>query len=149
MNILMILKIIAAVATLATGVLAFVKPSAAYGFTGLNANGIRGVSEIRAVFGGLFIGLGFAPFTTTAQEHDKAMAYVQGLNFISTVAYLAAQARAAIRGRNYVIPDDVKALAVPVLLRRGDGVGKAGKAAVYGQRDCAAGVRRFANPAGI
>ena len=62
MNILTILKIIAALATLATGVLAFVKPSAAYGFTGLNANGIRGVSEIRAVFGGLFIGLGFAPF---------------------------------------------------------------------------------------
>ncbi|GFK93974.1 T-protein [Fundidesulfovibrio magnetotacticus] len=35
--------------------------------------------------------LGFAPFRTTAHEHDRAMAYVQGLNFVSTVAYLAAQ----------------------------------------------------------
>jgi hypothetical protein len=61
MDFLLILKIIAALATAATGLLAFVKPSAAYGFTGLNANGVRGVSEIRAVFGGLFIGLGIAP----------------------------------------------------------------------------------------
>jgi len=61
MNFWMVLKIIAALATAATGLLAFVKPAAAYEFTGLNANGVRGVSEIRAVFGGLFIGLGLAP----------------------------------------------------------------------------------------
>jgi hypothetical protein len=61
MDILMVLKIMAAVATIATGVLAFVKPSAAYGFTGLNTNGVRGVSEIRSIFGGLFIALGAAP----------------------------------------------------------------------------------------
>jgi hypothetical protein len=61
MNILLVLKIIAALATAATGLLALVRPSAAYGFTGLNAAGVRGVSEIRAVFGGLFIGLGLAP----------------------------------------------------------------------------------------
>lgn len=34
--------------------------------------------------------LGFAPFTTTADEHDRAMAYIQGLNFVTTVAYLCA-----------------------------------------------------------
>jgi hypothetical protein len=62
MNILLVLKIMAALATAATGLLALVKPGAAYGFTGLNAAGPRGVSEIRAVFGGLFIGLGIAPF---------------------------------------------------------------------------------------
>ncbi len=61
MNLLQILKIIAALATAATGLLAFVKPDAVYGFTGLVANGARGVSEIRAVFGGLFIALGIAP----------------------------------------------------------------------------------------
>jgi hypothetical protein len=61
MSLLSILKILAALATAATGLLAFIKPSAAYGFTGLNANGARGVSEIRAVFGGLFIALGLAP----------------------------------------------------------------------------------------
>jgi hypothetical protein len=62
MNILLVGKIIAALATAATGLLALIKPSAAYGFTGLNAVGARGVSEIRAVFGGLLIGLGLAPF---------------------------------------------------------------------------------------
>ena len=33
---------------------------------------------------------GYSPFATTAEDHDKAMAFVQGLNFTSTVAYLAA-----------------------------------------------------------
>jgi hypothetical protein len=61
MNLLIVLKIIASIATAATGLLAFLKPSAAYGFTGLTANGPRGVSEIRAVLGGLFIALGAAP----------------------------------------------------------------------------------------
>ena len=61
MSILMILKIIASLATAATGILAFIKPSAAYGFTGLNANGVRGISEFRAIFGGLFIALGVSP----------------------------------------------------------------------------------------
>jgi len=61
MNLGMVLKIFAALATAATGLLGFVKPSATYGFIGLNANGARGVSEIRAIFGGLFIALGAAP----------------------------------------------------------------------------------------
>lgn len=62
MNILIILKIIAAIATAATGALALIKPTAVYGFTGLTVTGARGISEIRAIFGGLFIGLGIAPF---------------------------------------------------------------------------------------
>jgi uncharacterized membrane protein len=62
MDFWLILKIIAALATAATGLLAFVKPAATYGFIGLNANGVRGVSEIRSIFGGLFLGLGIAPF---------------------------------------------------------------------------------------
>ena len=61
MNILGILKIIAALATAATGVLVLIKPDAAYGFIGLTATGPRGVSEMRAIFGGLFIALGIAP----------------------------------------------------------------------------------------
>jgi hypothetical protein len=61
MNILMVLKIIAALATAATGLLALIKPDATYGFIGLMANGVRGVSEIRAIFGGLFIALGIVP----------------------------------------------------------------------------------------
>ena len=61
MDIWMILKMIAALLTAATGLLSFFKPSATYNFIGLNANGVRGVSEIRSIFGGLFIGLGIAP----------------------------------------------------------------------------------------
>ena len=62
MSILMIIKGIIALATAATGILGLVKPTAIYGFTGLKADGERGISEIRAIFGGLFIGLGLAPF---------------------------------------------------------------------------------------
>jgi hypothetical protein len=61
LSIWMILKVISALATVATGLLALVKPTAVYGFTGLTANGVRGVSEIRAIFGGLLIALGLAP----------------------------------------------------------------------------------------
>jgi hypothetical protein len=70
MSLLSVLKIISALATAATGLLAFIKPSATYGFIGLNATGVRGVSEIRAVFGGLFIALGLVPLFlgTTAYQ---------------------------------------------------------------------------------
>ena len=61
MEFLTILKIIAALATVATGLLALVKPTAVYGFTGLKADGARGVSEVRSIFGGLFIALGIVP----------------------------------------------------------------------------------------
>lgn len=61
MTVLMIAKMIAALATAVTGLLALVKPGSTYSFIGLNASGVRGVSEIRAIFGGLFIGLGVAP----------------------------------------------------------------------------------------
>ncbi len=33
--------------------------------------------------------LGFEWFTTTPKEHDRAMAFIQGLNFATTVSYLA------------------------------------------------------------
>jgi hypothetical protein len=60
--ILQVLKIVAAVATVATGALALFAPQSVFGFTGLSAPGPRGITEIRAVLGGLFIGLGLAPF---------------------------------------------------------------------------------------
>lgn len=62
MDLLMVLKFIAALGTVATGLLAFIKPSATYAFIGLKAEGVRGVSEIRSIFGGLFIALGMIPF---------------------------------------------------------------------------------------
>lgn len=60
MNILDILKIIAAVGTLATGFISLIAPRSVKGFTGLAADNPRAVTEIRAVLGGLFIGLGSA-----------------------------------------------------------------------------------------
>ncbi len=62
MAVVMILKNIAVLGTIATGLFALLKPSATYGFIGLTADGVRGISEIRAIFGGLFIALGIAPF---------------------------------------------------------------------------------------
>ncbi len=40
----------------------------------------------------LLAGLGFTPFLTTPETHDRAMAAVQGLNFVTTCAYLSALA---------------------------------------------------------
>lgn len=51
----------------------------------------------------LFEACGYACFDSTPEEHDKAMAFVQGLNFASTVAFLAA-ARDVESIENFVTP---------------------------------------------
>jgi hypothetical protein len=61
MTFLGILKIIMAVGTIATGLISLIWPRAVQGFTGLSAPGPRGITEIRAILGGGFIGLGLAP----------------------------------------------------------------------------------------
>lgn len=61
MSIVEILKILAALATAATGGFVLVAPRKTIGFTGLDPIGGRGISELRAVFGGLFIALGLTP----------------------------------------------------------------------------------------
>ncbi|MDD4952046.1 MAG: prephenate dehydrogenase/arogenate dehydrogenase family protein [Desulfovibrionaceae bacterium] len=48
----------------------------------------RGKAALGRVFG-LMSRLGFSPFEATAEQHDRAMAYVQGLNFTTTVVFLA------------------------------------------------------------
>lgn len=70
MSIIMILKLIAALATALTGLLVFIKPSAAYEFTGLSVSGVRGVSEMRAIFGGLLLALGLAPLFLGATAYQ-------------------------------------------------------------------------------
>lgn len=59
--IVQILQIIAAVATILTGLVSLFKPESVTGFTGLRPEGGRGITEIRAVLGGFFIALGAAP----------------------------------------------------------------------------------------
>jgi len=66
--ILNILKIIGCIGTIGTGLLAALKPSAVPGFTGLEAPGPRGLTEIRSIFGGLFIGVGAFPLIAGAPE---------------------------------------------------------------------------------
>jgi hypothetical protein len=61
MSILAIVKILCAVFTIGFGLYSVVAPRAIKGFTGLDANNSRGVTEVRAVMGGTFVGLGLAP----------------------------------------------------------------------------------------
>lgn len=59
--IIKMLHIIAVLGTLLTGLLALLRPKSISKFTGLYAEGTRGITEIRAVFGGFFIALGILP----------------------------------------------------------------------------------------
>jgi hypothetical protein len=61
MTFLEILQVILAVGTIATGLISLIWPRGVQGFTGLSAPGPRGITEIRAVLGGGFVGLGLAP----------------------------------------------------------------------------------------
>ena len=60
MTILEILKILAGIATILTGMFSLFWPLRVRGFTGLNVDGGRGITEIRSILGGFFIGLGAA-----------------------------------------------------------------------------------------
>jgi hypothetical protein len=66
MTLLTVLKISAAVFTIAFGLYSVIRPLAIKGFTGLDVTGARGVTEIRAVMGGTFVGLGLAPLLLAA-----------------------------------------------------------------------------------
>lgn len=61
MTILVVAQRVIAVATVLTGLISLVKPLSVQGFTGLMATSGRGITEIRAVLGGLFIALGAVP----------------------------------------------------------------------------------------
>ena len=61
MTILVIARKIIAAATVLTGLISLVRPLSVQGFTGLIATSGRGITEIRAVLGGLFIALGAVP----------------------------------------------------------------------------------------
>ncbi len=76
MTVLDILKIIAALITVATGLLSFVRPRSVQGFTGLDVSGPRGVTEIRAVLGGAFIALGGLPLLTRWPEAFRMLGIV-------------------------------------------------------------------------
>jgi hypothetical protein len=58
--VLSLLKTIGAMGTIITGLISLIRPLSVTSFTGLRPDGARGLSEIRAVLGGLFIASGAA-----------------------------------------------------------------------------------------
>ncbi|MEP0806436.1 MAG: DUF4345 family protein [Chloroflexota bacterium] len=68
MTILKALQLIAVLLTIVTGLVSLLAPRSVQGFTGLTAPGPRGITEIRAILGGLFIGLGVAVLVLGTRE---------------------------------------------------------------------------------
>lgn len=86
---LQILKIIGGIATIATGVVSLFWPLKVPGFTGLEPNGGRGITEIRTILGALFVGLGAVVLYYRSPEAYTilgvtylAMALVRGVSII-------------------------------------------------------------------
>ncbi|MEJ2412256.1 MAG: DUF4345 family protein [Anaerolineales bacterium] len=86
---LQILKIIAAVATILTGVVSVFWPLRVPGFTGLEPQGGRGISEIRTILGALFVGFGAAVLYFNLPETYSVlgitylvMALVRGISIV-------------------------------------------------------------------
>jgi hypothetical protein len=71
-----LIQILIAILTILLGVFVIVRPTAIFTFTGLSANGIRGITEIRAIFGGLFVALGAAPIMLNAPAAYKMLGIV-------------------------------------------------------------------------
>jgi hypothetical protein len=57
-----VLQIIVCVLTAVVGALSLFAPERVTGFTGLAPQGGRGITEIRAILGGVFLALGIVPF---------------------------------------------------------------------------------------
>jgi hypothetical protein len=64
---------IAAGGTIATGLISLLAPQRVRGFTGLEVSGPRGLTEIRAILGGAFIGLGVAPLILGTAESYQVL----------------------------------------------------------------------------
>ena len=75
MDILQILKILAAVSTIVIGLVSLLRPKSVEGFTGLHAPGPRGVTEIRAIMGAFFVGLGLMPLILQVPETYQMLGY--------------------------------------------------------------------------
>ncbi len=86
---LQILKVIAGLATIVTGVVSLFWPLKVPGFTGLEPQGGRGITEIRTILGSLFVGLGAAVLFYNSKEAYMilgitylVMAVVRGISIL-------------------------------------------------------------------
>ncbi len=71
--ILQILKYVAAIATIITGLASLFWPTRVLGFTGLDVVGGRGITEVRTILGALFVGLGVAALYFNIPETYKML----------------------------------------------------------------------------
>jgi hypothetical protein len=71
--IIQILKYIATIATILTGLVSLFWPTRVLGFTGLEVAGGRGITEIRTILGALFVGLGAAALYFNMPETYKML----------------------------------------------------------------------------
>jgi hypothetical protein len=78
--ILTILKYIGIVGTIIVGLAALARPTAVIEFTGLQPVGGRGITEIRAVLGGLFVGLGAAALLLRTPASYRTL----GIGYLAT-----------------------------------------------------------------
>ena len=90
MDIIVILKYAAVIVTILTGVYSLVQPKKIKDFTGLEASSPRAITEIRAVMGGTFIGLGTAALIFPTPEVFKtlaityaAIAVIRGISMVT------------------------------------------------------------------
>jgi hypothetical protein len=87
--VLQIIRYLINAATVLTGLLSLFGPLKVQEFTGLTANGGRGITEIRTILGALFVGLGVAAQIYNQKETYAmlgitylAMALVRGISII-------------------------------------------------------------------
>lgn len=82
MTFLEILQLIAVLLTIVTGLVSLLAPRSVFGFTGLSAEGGRGITEIRSILGGVFIGLGIAVFVLATHETYQML----GITYLAIAA---------------------------------------------------------------
>jgi hypothetical protein len=75
MDLLQIFKYIALAGTMVIGIVSVFWPRSVQGFTGLQAPGGRGVTEIRAILGAFFFGLGLLPLLLRTPETYQMLGY--------------------------------------------------------------------------
>jgi hypothetical protein len=107
MMIVQVLKIVAAIGTIATGLISLLRPRSVTGFTGLEAKGPRGVTEIRAVLGGVFVALGAVPLILNAPAAYQML----GITYL----VVAAVRTASMIADKSVVQSNLISLAVEVI----------------------------------
>ena len=88
------LQIIAAIGTILVGLYALIAPKKIDGFTGIKAIGRRGISEVRSIFGGTFIGMGAAPFILGNQAYATLGVVYLAIAAVRAVSVVVDKSRA-------------------------------------------------------